>query len=200
MINVSLRYRPYEVTIPLGWASEGDRAPQFRQRILLFLRCHLTAPHGSGQSRVMWWRSAEFPPFPGLCVVDQFPHIFRLSADRIQFKFGQPTHYAAHPQPGWLLVMLWFHPQRGLASTNALIVRKRVRWNGNVVIWTKPLLTEERKDEGYTLLAFCKGQPPGVFPCHGVTNLYKIMTRSKYRGITFIAGTQYICSFIHKYV
>ena len=49
----SLRYRPYEVTIPLGWASEGDRAPQFRQRILLFLRCHLTVPHGSGQSRVM---------------------------------------------------------------------------------------------------------------------------------------------------
>ena len=49
----ALRYRPYEVTIPLGWASEGDRAPQFRQRILLFLRCHLTAPHGSGQSRVM---------------------------------------------------------------------------------------------------------------------------------------------------
>ena len=35
----SLRYRPYEVTIPLGWASEGDRAPQFRQRILLFFRC-----------------------------------------------------------------------------------------------------------------------------------------------------------------
>ena len=49
----ALRYRPYEVTIPLGWASEGDRAPQFRQRILLFLRCHLTVPHGSGQSRVM---------------------------------------------------------------------------------------------------------------------------------------------------
>ena len=44
---------PYEVTIPLGWASEGDRAPQFRQRILLFLRCHLTVPHGSGQPRVM---------------------------------------------------------------------------------------------------------------------------------------------------
>ena len=51
--NPPLRYRPYEVTIPLGWASEGDRAPRFRQRILLFLRCHLTVPHGSGQSRVM---------------------------------------------------------------------------------------------------------------------------------------------------
>ena len=50
----SLRYWPYEVTIPLGWASEGDRAPQFRQRIQLFLRCHLTVPHGSGQSLVMW--------------------------------------------------------------------------------------------------------------------------------------------------
>ena len=49
----SLRYRPYEVTIPLGWASEGDRAPHFRQRILLFLRCHLTVLHGSGQSCVM---------------------------------------------------------------------------------------------------------------------------------------------------
>ena len=49
----TLRYRPYEVTIPLGWASEGDRAPQFKQRILLFLRCHLTVQHGSGQSRVM---------------------------------------------------------------------------------------------------------------------------------------------------
>ena len=51
--QISLRYRPYEVTIPLGWASEGGRAPQFRQRILLFLRCHLTVPHGSGQSRIM---------------------------------------------------------------------------------------------------------------------------------------------------
>ena len=50
---IALHYRPYEVTIPLGWASEGDRAPQFRQKILLFLRCHLTVPHGSGQSRVM---------------------------------------------------------------------------------------------------------------------------------------------------
>ena len=38
---------------PTGWASEGDRAPQFRQMILLFLRCHLTVAHGSGQSRVM---------------------------------------------------------------------------------------------------------------------------------------------------
>ena len=50
---VSLRYRPYEVTMPLGWASEGDWAPQFKQRIQLFLRCHLTVPHGSGQSPVM---------------------------------------------------------------------------------------------------------------------------------------------------
>ena len=43
------------MTIPLGWASEGDRALQFRQRILLFSRCHLTVQHGSGQSRVMNW-------------------------------------------------------------------------------------------------------------------------------------------------
>ena len=49
----TLRYRPYEVTIPLSWASEGDRAPQFKQRILLFLRWHLTVQHGSGQSLVM---------------------------------------------------------------------------------------------------------------------------------------------------
>ena len=49
----TISHRPYEVTIPLGWANEWDRAPQFRQRILLFSRCHLTVPHGSGQSRVM---------------------------------------------------------------------------------------------------------------------------------------------------
>ena len=44
------------VTLPALWGDDPtglDRAPQFRQRILLFLRCHLTVPHGSGQSRVM---------------------------------------------------------------------------------------------------------------------------------------------------
>ena len=61
---VTLRYRPYEVTIPLGWASEGDRAPQFRQRILLFLTCHLTVSHGSGQSRVMKLRVPRLPGMP----------------------------------------------------------------------------------------------------------------------------------------
>ena len=39
-----------------------------------------------------WLRPAEFPSFPDLSLVEQFPCICRQTADRIELKFGKQTH------------------------------------------------------------------------------------------------------------
>ena len=40
------------------------------------------------------------PPFPGLWLVEQFQHIFRQIADRIELKFGEQTHWGP-PLASW---------------------------------------------------------------------------------------------------
>ena len=44
-----------------------------------------------------WSHSTDFLLFLGLWLVEQFPHIYGQTADRIGLKFGGPTPYAPSP-------------------------------------------------------------------------------------------------------
>ena len=40
-----------------------------------------------------WPRSTVIPPFPGICLVEQFPCICRQTVDQVKLKFGEQTHW-----------------------------------------------------------------------------------------------------------